>query len=286
MIKNQYPLPLITEALDQLSSAKIFSKLNIKNTYNQIRIEKGDEWKTVFWTWFGLLEYLILSFRLTNAPAFFQSYINQALSDYLNVFCIVYLNNILIYSDNEVEHVEHVQNVLVRLLAFELYIKLFKCEFHVREIEFLGFWINTEGVFMKQSQINTIVKWLMLKSVKDVQQFLEFTNFYRHFIQGYSLKAITLHEHIKSAPLAKTRNSKGIKQLNIKTQLSEAAQQLFQILKDTFIQTPLMKHFDEFLPVWVEVDTLGDTVTAILTQQHCQDLTLIWHGLTLDLVVV
>ena len=280
MIKNQYPLPLITEALNWLSSAKIFSKLDIKNAYNQIRIKEGDEWKTVFWTWFDLFEYLILSFELMNAPAFFQSYINQALSDYLNVFCIVYLNNILIYSDNEVEHVEHVQKVLVRLLMFELYVKLSKCEFHVREIGFLDFQINTEGIFMEQSQINTIVKWLMLKSVKDVQQFLEFTNFYRHFIQGYSLKAITLHKHIKSAPLARTRNSKGVKQLNTKTQLSETAQQLFWVLKDTFIQAPLMKHFDKFLPAWVEVDASGDTVAAILTQQHQFNDEAHWHPVT------
>ena len=138
-VKNRYPLPLITEALDRLSGAKIFSKLDIKDAYHRIRIRAGDEWKTAFQTQFGLFEYLVLPFGLTNAPASFQSYINRALSEYLNIFCIVYLNDVLIYSETEAEHVEHVQKILTQLLKFKLYVKLSKCMFHVTEIDFLGF---------------------------------------------------------------------------------------------------------------------------------------------------
>ena len=164
-VKNQYSLLLITEVLDRLSSVKIFSKLNIKDAYHCIRIQVSDEWKTVFQTWFDLFEYLILFFDLMNASAFFQFYINRALSEYLNVFCIVYLNDVLIYSETEAEHVEHVQKILTQLLKFKLYVKLSKCMFYVTEIDFLDFWINTESVFIKSAYIESIVNWSLSKSV-------------------------------------------------------------------------------------------------------------------------
>ena len=164
-VKNQYSLLLITEALDRLSSIKIFSKLNIKDAYHCIRIQAGDEWKTVFQTQFDLFEYLILFFDLTNASAFFQFYINRALSEYLNVFCIVYLNDVLIYSETEAEYVEHVQKILTQLLKFKLYIKLSKYMFYVTEIDFLDFWINTESVFIKSAHVKSIVNWSLSKSV-------------------------------------------------------------------------------------------------------------------------
>ena len=156
-VKNQYSLSLITEALDRLSSVKIFSKLNIKDVYHCIRIQAGDEWKTAFQIQFDLFKYLILLFGLTNVSAFFQFYINRTLSEYLNIFCIVYLNDMLIYSKTEAEHVEHVQKILTWLLKFKLYIKLSKCMFYVTEIDFFGFWINIKGVFMEPAQVESIV---------------------------------------------------------------------------------------------------------------------------------
>ena len=121
------------------------------------------------------------------------------------------------------------------------------------------------------------MNWPLPESVKDVHQFLGFANFYQQFIQGYSSKTSALHEHIKSAPLAKTKNGKGVKRLNTKIQLNEAARQSFQILKDAFIQAPLMKHFDKFLPAQVEADASEDAVAAILTQQHRFNGEAHWH---------
>ena len=106
--KNWYPLPLIGEALDWLSGAKIYTKLDIWVAYNQVWMKEGDEWKTTFWTWYGHYEYCVMPFRLANALATFQGFINYALQDLLDICCIAYLDDILIYSDDDTEHMEHV----------------------------------------------------------------------------------------------------------------------------------------------------------------------------------
>jgi hypothetical protein len=115
-IKNQYPIPLVSEMLDRLSKAKVFSKLNLRDAYHRLRIKEGDEWKTAFKTRYSHYKYLVMPFRLANAPATFQSYIHQALGGLVNRTCVVYLNNILIYSENEDDHNRHVKEVLNRLV--------------------------------------------------------------------------------------------------------------------------------------------------------------------------
>ena len=279
-VKNQYSLLLITEVLDRLSSVKIFSKLNIKDAYHCIRIQVSDEWKTVFQTWFDLFEYLILFFDLMNASAFFQFYINRALSEYLNVFCIVYLNDVLIYSETEAEHVEHVQKILTQLLKFKLYIKLSKCMFYVTEIDFLDFWINTESVFMKSACVKSIVNWSLSKSVWDVQQFLDYTNFYRQFIEAYSEKANTLNDYIKTAPLKKVRNEKNVEWVNTTLEIDEEVKNVFEDLKKVFTQASLLKHFNKFKSVQVKTDVFRFTITAILMQQHQYEDQNYWHSVT------
>ena len=234
-VKNQYSLSLITETLDRLSRVKIFSKLNIKDVYHCIRIWKDDEWKTVFQSWFSLFEYLILLFSLMNASAFFQFYINRALSEYLDIFCIVYLNDVLIYSETETEYVKHMQKILTQLLKFKLYVKLSKCMFHVMKIDFLSFWINTEDIFMKLTYVKSIVNWPLLKSVKDVQQFLDYINFYRQFIEVYSKRANSLNDYIKAVSLKKVRNRKGVEQIDTVLKLREEAKNAFENLKKVFI---------------------------------------------------
>ena len=111
-MKNRHPLPLISETLDRLTGAKVFMKLNLKDAYHRIQIRKGDEWKTVFRTRYGHFEYLVMPFGLTNAPATFQTYINKLLTGLMDKFCVVYLDDILIYSDSQPEHLDHVKQVL------------------------------------------------------------------------------------------------------------------------------------------------------------------------------
>lgn len=138
-IKNRYPLPLISSAFELLQDANIFTKLDLRNAYHLVRIREGDEWKTGFNTPSGHYEYLVMPFGLTNAPAVFQALINEVLGDFLNKFVFVYLDDILIFSPDNITHQQHVRQVLDRLLQNQLYVKAEKCEFHVQTTSFLGF---------------------------------------------------------------------------------------------------------------------------------------------------
>ena len=120
--KNWYPLPLIGEALDWLSGAKIYTKLDIQVAYNQVWMKEGDKWKTTFWTWYRHYKYYVMPFRLANALATFQGFINYALQDLLDICCIAYLDDILIYSDDDAEHMEHVWAILKCLQEYGLYV--------------------------------------------------------------------------------------------------------------------------------------------------------------------
>ena len=154
--KNWYPLPLIGEALDQLSGAKIYTKLEIWVAYNRVWMKEGDEWKTTFRTWYGHYEYCVMPFGLTNALATFQGFINYALRDLLDICCIAYLDDILIYSDDDTEHVEHVRAVLKRLQEYGLYVKLEKCKFHTWRVGFVGYVVTPNGVSMEEDCVSTI----------------------------------------------------------------------------------------------------------------------------------
>src|SRR5436190_20290392 len=200
-IKNRYPPPLITKIMDQVAGAQYFSKLDLKDAYHQICIKAGDEWKTAFWTHYGHYEFLVVPFGLTNAPATFQAYINKALHGLIDDFCIVYLDDILIFSKMKQEHDQHLQQICEHLREAELYPKLSKCQFYQKEIEFLGFIIGTQGIWMDPKHIETIREWEShpLKSCRDVQVLLGFCNFYRHFIRGYSSIARPLTSLLKGS---------------------------------------------------------------------------------------
>ncbi|KAJ1113094.1 hypothetical protein NDU88_001351 [Pleurodeles waltl] len=137
-IKNKYPLPLIPVLLEQVKREKIYTKLDLRGAYHLVRMREGDEWKTAFKTRYGLFEYTVMPFGLCNAPAAFQYFLNDVLREYLDRFAIVYIDDILIYSDNENEHVQHVKKILAALRKHHLYCKLTKCGFHVTTVEFLG----------------------------------------------------------------------------------------------------------------------------------------------------
>jgi hypothetical protein len=155
-IKNRYPLPLISETLDRLRGAKVFTKLDLRNAYHRIRIRKGDEWKIAFRTRYGHFEYLVMPFGLSNALATFQAYMNEILEGLLDRICVVYLDDILIYSRDPKEYTKHMRQVLERLEAYGLYIKLSKCEFDVQRVDFLRYVISTSGISIEQDRVTTI----------------------------------------------------------------------------------------------------------------------------------
>ena len=158
-VKNRHPLPRIEETLNQIRGARYFTRLDLRAYFNQIRIKEGDEWKTAFRTWYGLFEFLVMPFGLTNAPATAQRFMNDVLREYLDQFCVVYIDDILIYSRNREEHIEQVKKVLLKLEEAGLFIKPEKYEFFVNKNSFLGFIISEDGIEMDPEKVNAILNW-------------------------------------------------------------------------------------------------------------------------------
>ena len=158
----------------------------MKNAYYHLWIQEGDEWKIAFRIQYGLFEYLVMLFGLTNAPARFQSYINEVLRPYLDITVIVYLDDVLVFLRNLSQYEKHVREVLKALIKARLYAKLSKCPFSVTRISFLRFILTDEGVEMKEDHISTISNWPEPEAVCEVQSFLRFINFYRRFVKEFS----------------------------------------------------------------------------------------------------
>lgn len=157
----------------------IFTKLDLRSAYNLIRIREGDEWKTAFSTPSGHYEYLVMSYGLANAPSVFQNLINSVLRDMLGRYVIAYIDDILVHSTSLEEHITHVRQVLRRLLQHQLYVKAEKCEFHQHTISFLGYIISTKGIAMDQRKTQAVVDWPAPRTVRELQCFLGFANFYQ-----------------------------------------------------------------------------------------------------------
>lgn len=165
---------------------RYFSKIDIVSAFRNVRMKAGQEYLTAFRTRFGLYESLVMPFGLTGAPATFQRFINDTLRDCLDLFCTVYLDDILIYSKTREEHVQHVRRVLERLNHANLYANAKKCEFFQPEVKFLGLIVGEDGIRMDPDKIATIIKWRKPECLTDVQAFVGFANFYPRFIRDFS----------------------------------------------------------------------------------------------------
>ncbi|KAI4880911.1 hypothetical protein NFI96_029797 [Prochilodus magdalenae] len=256
-VKDRYPLPLMTTAFEALQQASIFTKLDLRSAYNLVRIRQGDEWKTAFITPTGHYEYLVMPFGLMNAPAVFQRLINEVLNEALGLYAFVYLDDILIFSRTTTEHVSHVRRVLQLLLENHLYVKLEKSQFHVPSVQFLGFVVSRGSLAMDPSKLKAVAEWPRPTSLRLVQRFLGFANFYRRFIRGFGSVA---------APLsALTRKQPG------PFRWSDAAQEAFEELKRRLTSAPILHLPDPELPFVVEVDASEVGVGAVLSQRSGQD---------------
>ncbi|KAJ1582081.1 hypothetical protein NDA15_001662 [Ustilago hordei] len=255
-VKNRAPLPLIEEQLFLLRKARIYTKLDLRAAYNLIRIAKGDEWKTAFGTQLGLYEYLVMPFGLANAPAHFQSFINDIFRDIIGVYVVVYLDDFLIFSDTEEVHVKHVTEVLTRLRSNRLFAKLSKCEFHTKTVEFLGYIIKPTGIEMDPEKVRTVKEWPMPESIHDIQRFLGFANFYRRFIAHFARIAKPLTALVK--PIERFK----------KFELPEEAQQAFHKLIQAFTSAGVLQHFDYHLPTRLETDASDFAIAGVLKQEH------------------
>lgn len=250
-IKNRYPLPLVPEALDRLRCAKIFTKLDLRSGYNLVRIKEGDEWKTAFRTRYGHFECLVMPFGLTNAPAAFQHLMNSVFRDLLDTKVLVYIDDILIFTETIDEHVTVVQEVLNRLIKNNLYCNPKKCEFHKTTISYLGFIITPDGISMEPAKVESIVSWPEPTSIKELQSFLGVANFYRRFIQGYSRIISPLTRLLKKDAVFKMQPD----------QL-----QAIQTLKQAFAGDVILKHFDPDKPCTLETDASDYAISGVLSQ--------------------
>ena len=180
-IKNKYPLPQIDDLFDQLQGAKYFSKIDLRSGYHQLRIKEADVQKTTFVTRYEQYEFTVMPFGLTNTPAFFMNLMNKVFMEELDKFVVVFIDDILIYSN---EH--HLWIVLGRLRAHQLYAKLSKCEFWLEKIAFLGHILTVEGIEVDPYKVEAISKWKQPSNVSEVRSFLGMAGYYRRFIKGFS----------------------------------------------------------------------------------------------------
>jgi hypothetical protein len=260
-IKNKYPLHLISELITQLREARFFTKLDVRWGFNNVRMKEGDKWKAAFCTNRGLFKPLVMFFGLTNSPATFQTMMNEIFQDLVSEgVVVVYLYNILVFTETIEEHREVTRRVMEILSKHKLFLKLDKCEFEKTKVEYLGVVISHNSVEMDPVKVAGIAEWPAPTGKKEVQSFLGFTNFYRRFIQDFSHHARPLFNLTKDG---------------VKWTWSENEQSAFNSLKNAVSSAPVLISLDNSRPFQIEADSSDFATVAILSQQSLADEK--WH---------
>jgi hypothetical protein len=185
-IKNKYPLLRIEDLFDEIEGASVFSKINLRSGYHQLKIRESDIPKTAFRIRYGLYEYTVMSFGLTNAPAYFMYLMNKVFMEYLDKFVVAFIDDILIFSKTGREHEKHLRMVLEKLRSNQLYVKFSKCEFWLTEVTFLRHVISAGGISVDPSKINDVLNWMSLTNASEIRSFLGLAGYYRWFIKDFS----------------------------------------------------------------------------------------------------
>jgi hypothetical protein len=250
-IKTRYPLPLISEIIKTVSKGKLFTALDLRGAYNRLRVYPGHEERLAFVTNFGQYEFLVMPFGPSDAPGYFQSWMNQ-LFGHLQFVC-VYLDDIIIFSDSNEAHSGHLKIVFQILLNNQLFCKLEKCKFFTTSISYLGYVITTSGISMDPQKLSAIHSWPEPKNKKELQSFLGFTNFYRRFIPHYS-------ELCKDFTILLTKNAL--------FSWNDSMVTAFKVFKSAFATAISLYHPDDHLPFEVECDCSDFALGAILSQRQ------------------
>lgn len=224
-IKNRYPLPRIDDLFDQLNGASVFSKIDLRSGYYQLKVEESDVSKTAFRTRYSHYEFLVMPFRLTNAPAAFMDLMNRIFQSYLDQFVVVFIDDILVYSKTEAEHDQHLRIVLQILREKQLYRKLSKYEFWLSEVVFLGHVVSADGIRVDPKKIKAIVQWKAPKNLSEVRSFLGLAGYYRRFVNGFSKIAL---------PMTK------LLQKNVHFIWDDQCQKIFETLKRMLTEAPVL----------------------------------------------
>jgi len=252
-VKNRYPLLLISELISQLHRAWYFTKLDVCWGFNNVRIKPGDEWKAAFRTNCGLFEPLVMFFGMTNSPATFQTMINNVFRTVIaEGIVVVYLDDILIFTKTEEEHEQAVWRVLEILMEHKLFLCPEKCEFHWKQIEYLGLVISENKVAMDPVKVTRVREWSVPENRTDVQAFIGFVNFYRRFIQDFS----TIAQPLFDLTCSDQAWNWGTKE-----------QEAFECLKMAVTTAPILASPQDLEPFRIEADSSDFASRAVLSQQ-------------------
>ena len=250
-IRYRYPIPRLDDMLDELSGSIVFSKIDLRSGYHQIRMSLGDEWKTAFKTKFGLYEWLVMPFGLTNAPSTFMRLMNEVLRAFIGKFVVVYFDDILIYSKSHDDHIEHLRVVFDVLCDARLFGNLEKCTFSTDRVSFLGYVVTSQGIEMDEAKIVAITSWPLPTTVTQVRSFLGLAGFYRRFVRDFSTIAAPLHELTKNG---------------VSFRWGPSQQQAFDALKSKLTQAPLLQLPDFDKTFELECDASGIGIGGVLIQ--------------------
>ena len=240
-VKNNYLLPLISDMLENIGTKKVFTKMDLRWGYNNVRIKEGDEWKAAFTTPERSFKPTVMFFGLTNSPATFQAMMNELLRDLINTGkVVVFIDDVIIGMEIKEGHDELVAEVIKRLEENDLYVKPEKCKWKVRKVGFLGVIIGPEGIKMEEEKMKGVLEWPTPKCVKDVQKFLELANYYCQFIEGFVSIARQLHNMVKK---------------DKKWEWTEKQEKVFRELKEQFTKKLVLAAPDIDKKMRMEVDT-------------------------------
>ncbi|GJT36200.1 putative reverse transcriptase domain-containing protein [Tanacetum coccineum] len=224
-VKNRYPLPRIDDLFDQLQGSSVYSKIDLRSGYHQLRVQEEDISKTAFRTRYGHYEFQVMPFGLTNAPAVFMDLMNRVCKPNLDKFVIVFIDDILIYSKNKQEDEKHLKIILELLKKEELYAKFSKCEFWIPKVQFIGHVIDSKGIHVDPAKIESVKYWASSKTPTKIRQFLGLAGYYRRLIAGFSKIA---------KPMTKLTQKK------VKFEWGDKQETAFQLLKHKLCSAPIM----------------------------------------------
>ncbi|KAK1581185.1 hypothetical protein Q3G72_003854 [Acer saccharum] len=251
-VKYRHPIPRLDDILDELHGSIVFTKIDHKSGYHQIRMKEGDEWKTAFKTKYGLYEWLVMPFGLTNAPSTFMRLMNHVLRAFIGKFVVVYFDDILIYSKNLDEHVEHLKLVLGVLRIEKLFANLKKCTFFTDKLVFLGFVVSAKGIGVDEEKVKAIKEWPKPTNVGQVRSFHGLASFYRRFVKDFSSLAAPLTEVIKK---------------NVGFKWGNEQEKAFNLIKEKLTNTPLLALPNFAKAFEIECDASGIGIGAVLMQE-------------------
>nr|GFA88288.1 putative reverse transcriptase domain-containing protein [Tanacetum cinerariifolium] len=224
-VKNRYPLPRIDNLFDQLQGSSVYSKIDLRSGYHQLRVQEEDILKTAFKTRYRHYEFQVMPFGLTNAPAVFIDLMYRVCKPYLDKLVIVFIDDILIYSKNKQEHKEHLKLILELLKKEQLYAKFSKCEFRIPKVQFLGHVIDSHDIHVDPAKIKSIKDWASPKTTMEIRQFLGLAGYYRRFIEGFS-------------KIAKSMTK--LTQKKVKFDWGDKQEEAFQIIKQKLCSVPII----------------------------------------------